>query len=100
MKKAIDVDDKIVRLRGHLDAAETLRGLMQHPAYSGFFNDYELQLTRRMRDAIIEDDATRRSAAIELSILNKFRMHLSDVATRGDRARRELELIEEKVNAG
>jgi hypothetical protein len=91
-------DDKIVRLRGHLEAADTLRGLLEHPAYYGFFTAYEADIMRKMRDAIIEDDASRRAAAVELSILNKFRMHLADVATRGDRARKELERLEAKSN--
>ena len=100
MRKPPDKDEKVVKLQGHLEAGETLRPILEHPATAGFFNAEIARLTDKMRDAVIEDDATRRNAAIELNILGKFRMHLSDVAHRADRARLELEKLEKDANAG
>jgi hypothetical protein len=100
MRKPLDKDAKILKWRQHLDAAETMRAIMEHPAYAGFFNAYDAEITNKMRNAVIEDDTTRRNAAIELMVLNKFRSHLADVAQRGERAKRELEAMEAEQNAG
>lgn len=100
MRKPLDKETKILKWRQHLDAAETMRAIMEHPAYAGFFNAYDAEITNKMRNAVIEDDATRRAAAIELSILNKLRQHLADVAQRGERAKRELDAIEAEKNVG
>ena len=100
MKKPRDKDDVVVKLRAHLEAGDTLKPILEHPATAGFFNAEIARLTMKMRDAVIEDDATRRNAAIELNILGKFRMHLTDVAHRAQRARAELEKLEKQNDAG
>ena len=92
-------DDKIVKLQAHVDAAETLRALIEHPAYSGFFNGYQQSLTAEMCNAAIEDDTARRNAAVKLSVLHAFRSHIAGVAIRGERAAKELIKLEEKNNA-
>jgi hypothetical protein len=100
MRKPPSDDDKIVKLKAHVDAAETMRQIMDHPAYAGFFNAYEQALADKMLTAPVLDDDARRSAAIELQILKKFRRHLADVAQRGERAKNKLEELEKKTNAG
>lgn len=102
-KRSISKDDIVVRLRAHIEAGDTLRALIEHPAYSGFFNAMEAEYTQEMRNARLEDDAGRRNAAIKLNMLAIFRQHMSDVATRAKSARAKLETIEKaegENNAG
>lgn len=100
MKKPRTTDDVVVKLRQHIDAADTLRTLIEHPAFSGFFNAFEQALIDKMRGAAVLDDDTRRAAAIELNILAQFRKHISDVTVRGARCANKLDELEENKNAG
>lgn len=99
MRKPRSKDEVVVKLRQHIDAAETLRPLLEHPAFSGFFNAEKADLIAEMVNAKPTDDATRRDAAMRLATLEKFRTHLINVLTAGERAARGIKEIEDKANA-
>lgn len=100
MKKPRSKDDVVVKLRAHVDAGDTLKHLIEHPAFSGFFNAERAEIVAEMVGATLEQDDVRRNAAVRLSLLDKFRTHLTNVVTRADRARRELDKLEDEKNAG
>ena len=89
-------DDKTTRLRQHADLALDLERLIQSPALSGFFKAQRDQTLAAMASAKIEDDVSRRNAAIMLAVINDLEKHLSDCVTRGKRALADLKKLEKQ----
>ena len=91
-----DPDDKTMRLRQHADLALDLERLIESPAIVGFFKAQRDATIATMASAKIEDDTSRRNAAIMLAVINDLEKHLSDCVTRGKRAAAELKKLTEK----
>lgn len=100
MKKPRTKDDVVVKLRAHIDAGDTLKALIEHPAFSGFFNAERAGIIAEMVNAQVSEDTIRRDAAIRLAMLDKFRTHLTNVVTTAERAKKALDKLEDEKNAG
>ena len=92
-------DEKLDRCRMHAEAADALRPLLENPACVLWFHEYEQAIIARMATARIDDDVTRRNAAITLAVFKDFRQHLTDCATRGVRAAKVMKKIEQDAKS-
>ena len=89
-------DDKTTRLRQHADLALDLERLLESPAIIGFFRSQRDQTIAAMASAKIDDDVSRRNAAIMLAVINDLEKHLGDCVTRGKRALVDLKKLEKQ----
>ena len=89
-------DDKTTRLRQHADLALDLERLLESPAIIGFFRSQRDQTIAAMASAKIDDDVSRRNAAIMLAVINDLEKHLGDCVTRGKRAFADLKKLEKQ----
>ena len=88
--------DKTVRLRQHADLALDLERLLESPAIIGFFRSQRDQTIAAMASAKIDDDVSRRNAAIMLAVIHDLEKHLADCVTRGKRALVDLKKLEKQ----
>ena len=93
------IDEKLEKCRMHAEAADALRPLLENPACVLWFHEYEQAIVAKMATARIDDDITRRNAAITLAVFRDFRKHLHDCATRGVRAAKVMKKIEQEQEA-
>lgn len=84
----MDAEQKLI---AHIELGDRVRLLIEEPAVQRFFADEREERVRKMIAAPVEDDATRRAAAIEIAALDRLQKHLTDCVVRGRRSSEALD---------
>lgn len=82
--------DKEGRLATKADVGNRMRGFVNDPIIAKWFDDAVTKHTKRIIDADILDDDTRRKAAITVKILEEVRSFMQHADAEGRRSGEEL----------
>lgn len=86
------------KLIAHADAGKRMQIFLDDPVIQAFLDNRRRDLMSEMLNAKIEDDATRRNAALSIRALDDLKTFLTNAVTNGNRARAALDNAKEDAN--